>query len=222
MNVTSRRGMPRWPMTRAQATEPTPPAAKTMPRSAALPPRLVLDHVRQQHLRRAHEEQVGDGRRAERSPQPDLAAHEAQALAHVGDHRAARRRAAAARRGDIAGARDGRDDERGRVDRERGADARRARSARRPAPGRACAARSAARTGRASWPAAAPRRAAPRARSRRRRARRRRRPRRRTATSPTMCQSSSAPLARARPAPPPATRARSRRRSSPCAGRRGR
>ena len=93
----SRRGSPRWPITTAQPIEPMPPAAKTSPRSVALAAELVLDDVRQQHLGRAHEQQVGDCGGRERAPQPDVAADVSESLPDVGADRAAP--AAAAGRG---------------------------------------------------------------------------------------------------------------------------
>ena len=62
-------------MTSAHATEPRPPAPSTSPSCSAAAAEFVLDHVGQQHLGGAHEQQVGDAGAGERAPQPDVAAH---------------------------------------------------------------------------------------------------------------------------------------------------
>ena len=81
---------------------------------------VVLDHERQQHLGRAHEEQVGDGGAGERRPQPDVAADVAQPRADVGGDRGVLLgdRAGPGRHGQQ---RRRRHHERGGVDREGGA-----------------------------------------------------------------------------------------------------
>ena len=61
-------------------TEPMPPAAKTIPRSAADAAEVVLDDVGQQHLGGAHEQQVGDRGGGERRPEPRVTAD----VAHAG------------------------------------------------------------------------------------------------------------------------------------------
>ena len=61
---------------------------------------IVLDDVGDQHLHRAHEQQVGDGRADERDPEPAAIPHEAPALAEIAEHAA---RAAAATRAAAGG-----------------------------------------------------------------------------------------------------------------------
>ena len=74
MKVMSRRGMPRWPMIAAQPTEPMPPAAKTRPRSAALPCRSFLTRNGSSTSAGPMKQQVGDRGARERPPQPHVLA----------------------------------------------------------------------------------------------------------------------------------------------------
>ena len=165
------------------------------------PVELVLDEVGQQHLDRAHEEQVGERGAHEGAPQPYAAAHEGKAGLDVADERGALR-------GHEPRPRGHREQAAARTPRTRSRRARtpsprpRPRSARRRGPGPRAAAPAGARTGRASSPARAPTRAGCPARSRRRRGRRR--PgRRRTPPRGPRCARSRAPRsARAPPSRP--------------------
>ena len=82
----------------AVASEASPPAAKTSPRSLAVALEVVLDQVGHEHLDRPHEEQVGDGRARECHPQPWRARGRTPALAQVGEQRSQPGRRRAARR----------------------------------------------------------------------------------------------------------------------------
>ncbi len=171
MKVMPRRGRPKRPNSTAHSIEASPPAAKTRPRSNAEPLHPLLDDPRQQHLDRAHEEQVGQRGAGEGRPQPRVAADEAPPFAQIGDkrscdvaarwvplpqvgeHRVALRHLPIPRAPAPSAARSrppsGTSRSPARTRRRRP----RRRRARRPAPARRAAARAVASAGPARWPA---------------------------------------------------------------------
>ena len=97
MKVMSRRGRPRWPSSDRAADRADAAGGEDEPEVGGAAVQVVLDDVGQQHLGRAHEQQVGDRGGGERRPQPHVAADVAQAVAHVARDAAARRGDGAAR-----------------------------------------------------------------------------------------------------------------------------
>ena len=156
MKVMSRRGRPRWPDDHG-AARPSRRRRRRRPGRgrAALAVEVVLDDERQQHLGRAHEQEVGDGGAGERRPTARRGG--GRRRSRRGCRRPPSRRAArgaCARSAPSPAARRRRrrtSPRRARTPSRR----RRRRSAGRRSPGRRAAARSAGRTGRASSPARA-------------------------------------------------------------------
>ncbi len=104
------------------ADRPDAPGREDEPEVAGRGVQLILHEVRQQHLGRAHEGEIGDRRGEEGAPQPDPAPDELEALLHGAEGRVDMFRSRMCR-GSHQEHRDGGDDEGRGVDCERGTQA---------------------------------------------------------------------------------------------------
>ena len=120
MNVTSRPRMTALPHDQRGADRPDAAGGEDEPEVAGRGVQLVLHEVRQQHLGRAHEGEVGDRGGEQRAPQPDPAPDEPETLLHGADGRVDVLRSRMRRRAHQEDRAGGDDEGRG-VDRECGA-----------------------------------------------------------------------------------------------------